>query len=134
MLNSTGARYLLVGGYAVNFYGVSRSTGDMDVWIARDQENAASVAAALQQFGFRSARAETLLEPDRVVRMGVPPLRLEILTSVSGVVFEDCYLRRETVVANDTPVPLIHLDDLKRNKRAAGRLKDLADLEQLGDA
>ena len=131
LLNSNGAEYLLVGGYAVNYYGYSRSTGDLDVWISPLEQNRTKVAKALQQFGFASTTPEMFGQPDQVVRMGVPPLRLEILTSISGVEFADCYRRREIVDIAGLAVPVIRLDDLIRNKRAAGRLKDLADLEQL---
>jgi hypothetical protein len=131
-LNSKHAEYLLIGGYAVNYHGYARSTGDMDIWIARNSENAVKVAAALSEFGFRDVRPDMFDAPDRMVRMGVPPLRLEILTSVSGVEFDACYARREMADMDGEAVPIIQLDDLKRNKRASGRLKDLADLEELG--
>jgi predicted nucleotidyltransferase len=131
LLNSIGAEYLLIGGYAVNYYGSSRSTGDMDIWIARDAENAFKVAAVLRDFGFGAATQEMLSAPDQIIRMGVPPLRLEILTSISGVDFEECYARRELAEVDGILVPVIRLDDLKRNKLASGRLKDLADLEEL---
>jgi hypothetical protein len=72
-----------------------------------------------------------LSEPDQIIRMGVPPLRLEILTSISGVDFEECYARRELADVEGILVPVIRLEDLKRNKRASGRFKDLADLEEL---
>jgi predicted nucleotidyltransferase len=131
LLNSSRARYLLIGGYAVNYYGYSRSTGDMDIWISCDINNATLVAGALRQFGFEQAEAEPLSHPNRVLRMGVQPIRLEILTSISGVEFEDCFARRELVDMDGCSVPVIHLSDLKRNKRASGRAKDLADLEEL---
>ena len=85
MLNSIGAEYLLIGGYAVNYYGSARSTGDMDIWVARDPENASKVASVLRDFGFAAATQEMLSAPDQIIRMGVPPLRLELLTSISGV-------------------------------------------------
>ena len=132
LLNSSGAKYLLIGGYAVNFYGYSRSTGHMDIWISFDPRNAAAVAGALRQFGFAQANVEPLSRPNQIVRMGVQPLRLEILTSISGVEFDECYARRETLEVDGCSVPVIHLEDLKRNKRASGRMKDLADLQELG--
>jgi hypothetical protein len=115
----------------VNYYGYSRSTGDLDIWISCNIDNAALVAGALRQFGFTQAEAEPLSHPNRILRMGVQPLRLKILTSISGVEFDDCYARRELVDMDGHSVPVIHLDDLKRNKRASGRAKDLADLEEL---
>ncbi|MEO8657563.1 MAG: hypothetical protein ABI693_03795 [Bryobacteraceae bacterium] len=131
LFHSHHAEYLLVGGYAVNYYGYSRSTGDMDIWVGRSPENAAKVVSALREFGFVSAQQEAFLEPNQMVRMGVPPLRLEILTSISGVEFSECYPRRVTIEIDDVAVSLIRFDDLKHNKLASGRLKDLADLEAL---
>jgi predicted nucleotidyltransferase len=131
LLNSIGVEYLLIGGYAVNYYGSSRSTGDMDIWTSRLPENAFKVASVLRDFGFSAATQEMLSEPGQIIRMGVPPLRLEILTSISGVDFDECYARRELAEVDGILVPVIRLEDLKRNKRASGRLKDLADLEEL---
>jgi hypothetical protein len=121
----------LIGGYAVNYYGSSRSTGDMDIWTSRQPVNASKVASVLRGFGFSAATPEMLAEPDQIIRMGVPPLRLEILTSISGVDFEECYNRRELAEIEGMLVPVIRLEDLKRNKRASGRFKDLADLDEL---
>ena len=131
LLNSSRAKYLLIGGYAVNFHGYSRSTGDLDIWIARDPENAARVAAVLREFGFSGAQPDLLTAPNQILRMGVPPLRLEILTSISGVDFEECYGRRILAEIGGCEVSVIDLEDLKRNKRASGRAKDLADLDEL---
>src|SRR5436305_13619101 len=87
LLNSKSVEYLLIGGYAVNYYGYARSTGDMDLWIARTSENFARVAETrvaetLAEFGFPGATADIFDAPDRMVRIGVPPLRLEILTAI----------------------------------------------------
>jgi hypothetical protein len=131
LLNSAHVEYLIVGGYAVNYYGVPRATGDLDIWIAASQENASRLSGALRSFGFAQAQAGMFQEREQIIRMGVPPLRLEILTSISGVEFADCYARRQLVELDGIPANLIHLEDLKRNKRAAGRLKDRLDLEEL---
>jgi hypothetical protein len=122
---------MVIGGYAVNYYGFPRATADLDIWIAIGQQNAQRVAQVLREFGFTQAEAEAFLEPRKIIRMGVPPVRLEILTSISGVEFAECYRRRLAVELDGVPVNLIHLDDLKRNKQASGRLKDRLDLEQL---
>ncbi|HYL36621.1 MAG TPA: hypothetical protein VEV17_11975 [Bryobacteraceae bacterium] len=103
----------------------------MDVWIAIGSENAQRLAGVLHEFGFTQAQAETFLEPRKIVRLGVPPVRLEILTSITGVDFASCYARRCQVELDGVLANLIHLDDLKRNKQASGRLKDRLDLEQL---
>jgi predicted nucleotidyltransferase len=131
LLNSNEVEYLIVGGYAVNYYGFARATADLDIWIAIESRNAERLARVLHQFGFLKAQADTFLEPRKVIRMGVPPVRLEILTSISGVDFASCYAQRVTVELDGISANLIALDDLKKNKRATGRLKDRLDLEEL---
>lgn len=131
LLNSSDVEYLLVGGYAVNYYGLARSTGDMDIWIRPSYANAEKLVQALKEFGFSGVTPDLFTVPAQVIRMGVPPLRLKILTSVSGVDFEEFYTRRQVFEMEDLSVPVISLEDLKHNKRASGRLKDLADLEAL---
>ena len=132
LLNSNRVEYLLIGGYAVNYYGFSRATADLDIWIAISPDNAERVANAVREFGFVQAAADAFIEPRKVIRMGLPPLRLEILTSISGVEFADCYARRVQVQLDGIPISLIEIEDLKRNKQASGRLKDQLDLEHLG--
>ncbi|CAN5644259.1 hypothetical protein BH24ACT22_BH24ACT22_04260 [soil metagenome] len=133
LLNENEARYLLVGGYAVGYHGYVRATADMDVWVARDNENAERLVATLQEFGFgvEDLNPELFLEEGRVIRMGVPPVRIEVLTSVSGVDFDECYEDRIVERWDDVQVNIISLPKLKGNKRASGRLKDLADLDYL---
>ncbi|MGH9483155.1 MAG: hypothetical protein ACRD1L_13790, partial [Terriglobales bacterium] len=84
LLNSSEIAYLVVGGYAVNYYGFARATADLDIWIASRPDNARRLTQALQAFGFDAAGAEMFLEPGKVVRLGVPPIRIELLTSISG--------------------------------------------------
>lgn len=131
LLNENAAEYLLVGGFAVNVHGYSRSTGDIAVWVDPSAENAGRVAAALRDFGFPYATPALFTEPDQIVRMGVPPLRIEILTGIDGVEFDSCYQRRISVRTENIEIPVIHLEDLIANKKAAGRPKDLADLDEL---
>ena len=130
-LNANGVEYLLIGGYAVGYYGYPRATADIDIWIAVNPANANRVASAFHDFGFKSLTAELFSEPGKGLRLGNPPLRVEILTSISGVVFEECYSRVEQVEIDGIQVSLIGLADLRRNKIAAGRFKDLEDVEQL---
>ncbi len=134
LLNSRSVEYLVVGGYAVAHYGHPRATGDLDVWIGVHPENAERVRAALCDFGFaaEAAASAPLDVPGKIVRMGVPPIRIELLTSISGVDFQPCFARRVSVIIGGTDVPFISLDDLLSNKREAGRTKDIADLEELG--
>ncbi len=135
LLNSARVEFLIVGGFAVAFYGYPRATGDLDLWIALDPENAARVSAALHQFGFPpSAVSATLfLKPGRIIRIGVPPVRVEFLTGISGVTFEECFARRTPAELDGVPTAFISRADLERNTRAAGRAKDKADLENLPD-
>ncbi len=131
LLNSYEVRYLIVGGYAVNFHGYPRATGDIDVWIDRTAENAERTARAVREFGFREVEPELFLQPAKVIRMGQPPLRVEILTSISGVEFSNCFENRSVADLGGTTASFIGAEDLRTNKKASGRLKDLADLEQL---
>lgn len=132
-LNSNRVEYLLIGGYAVGIYGHIRATNDLDIWVRVSPENAARTERALREFGFAGAglTASLFLAPNNVVRMGVPPIRIEILTSISGVEFESCYAEREMIRIEDLVVPTISLARLRENKAASGRAKDLADLESL---
>jgi predicted nucleotidyltransferase len=132
-LNSQEVEYMLIGGYAVGYHGYPRATGDMDVWIAVDQKNANKVVMALHEFGMPRTELtkELFLESNRVVRMGVPPVRIEIITGISGVEFRDCYSRRESIEIDSVPINVISLDDLRINKKASGRHKDLDDLSHL---
>ena len=126
-------RYLLVGGYAVGLHGHVRGTADIDLWVDRAGENPDRIVSAVREFGFENPelRSELFREPGHIVRMGVPPLRIEIMTSVSGVDFEECYEQRELRDWDGVPIAVISLGMLKRNKQAAGRPKDLDDLEHL---
>jgi predicted nucleotidyltransferase len=134
LLSEKDVKYLIVGGYAVGYHGYPRSTGDMDVWVDSTEENADRLVQALKAFGFDVPKLDSdlFVDPDRVVRMGHPPLRIEILTSVTGVSFEECYSSRaEEELEDGTPVHFIGLEKLKENKRASGRHKDFDDLENL---
>jgi hypothetical protein len=123
----------VLGGYAVGHWGYPRATNDLDIWVAISPENAEKISAALQDFGFTGEQvpAEIFQSPKKVFRMGIPPMRIEILTSPSGVTFQDCYARRVMGLLDDVPVPFIGLEDLKINKKASGRSKDTTDLEHL---
>ena len=133
LLNSNGVDYLLIGGYAVGVHGYVRATGDMDIWIRRSPENARRVETALLEFGFAvpSLSSDLFLAEDNVVRMGVPPFRLEVLTTISGVDFGECFPERLVVDFSGIEVPVISLPRLRQNKKSAGRSKDLADLDHL---
>lgn len=132
-LNTQHAEYLLVGGFAVGYHGYPRSTGDLDIWIARNAVNAQKVSAALQEFGFSVSNVpgEMFLEPNSIFRIGNPPLRVELMADISGVNFADCWPIREVVGFDGIPINMIDAESLKTNKKASGRLKDLNDLKHL---
>ena len=135
LLNSARVEYLLIGGYAVAYYGYPRATGDLDVWVGISEPNAQRLVRSLRKFGFDlpNLSPEVFLQSDRIVRFGEPPLRIEILTTISGVSFSDCFDRRAKVKVDGLLVNLISLVDLKQNKAASGRPKDLDDLQALED-
>ena len=133
LLNLHRVEYLLVGGYAVGYHGYPRATNDMDIWIATDPANARLMVGLLREFGFDlpGLNEELFLTPGNVVRMGHPPMRIEVLNRLSGVDFSGCFRDRIRGELDGVPVNIIHLDHLKANKRAAARHKDLDDLEHL---
>lgn len=132
LLDSAKVEYLVVGGYAVAYHGYPRPTGDLDVWVAVSGDTAARVAAALISFGFASATPELFMQAGQVVRMGVPPVRIEVLTGISGVEFQQCHARRVYWEIDGVRVPVIAREDLIANKLAAGRDKDRNDIKHLG--
>lgn len=133
LLNANRVDYLLVGGYAVGLHGYPRATVDLDVWVRASLDNAERVVQALRAFGFDLPALEPrlFLDPRRIVRFGTPPFRIEIMSSIDGVDYDTCRGRSPVFDIEGLPVPVISLDDLKTNKRAAGRNKDLADLDNL---
>jgi len=132
-LNDNQVRYLVIGGYAVAFHGNPRYTKDMDVWIDASPENAAKVVQALEQFGFGSLglKTEDFLTPNQIIQLGYAPNRIDILTTLEGIEFESSYTSRVEVEIDQVKVNFIDLENLKKNKKATGRLQDLADLEKL---
>jgi hypothetical protein len=133
LLNENDVEYLLIGGYAVGYHGYPRATNDMDVWIAINPKNAERIVTALKEFGFDTPdlSANLFMEENKIVRMGMPPMRIEISTGISGVDFGECYRDRVIDILDGVPVNIINLSQLKINKKASGRHKDLNDLENL---
>lgn len=133
LLNSHGVEYLVIGGYAVGFHGYPRATGDLDIWVGINPKTAHQLVDVLKEFGFDVPQLapDLFLKEGRVVRMGVPPVRLELLTAIDGVDFAACYASRLSADLDGVPANLINLRDLRTNKKASGRYKDLEDLEQL---
>lgn len=133
LLNEYEVRYLVVGGYAVAFHGHPRYTKDLDIWIELSKENALNAFKALEKFGFGSLglKSEDFLETDQIIQLGYPPNRIDILTTLKELKFEDCYKARVEVEIQGLKINFIDLENLKKNKRATGRPQDLADAENL---
>ncbi len=133
LLNAHQVEYLLIGGYAVAYHGYPRATADMDIWIATHAQNTRKIVAALKEFGFGLPELSTELfqKEGQIIRMGVPPVRIEIATTISGVGFEECFAARVVDELDGVEVNIIDLAHLKINKKAAGRHKDLDDVENL---
>lgn len=136
-LLASGARFLVVGAHALAVHGVPRATGDIDIWIDRTPKNVQRVWRAMADFGVPATalgvHAADLEAPDTVVQIGLPPRRIDLLTDVTGLEFEASWAARVVHVIDALEVPFISRDDLVRNKRAAGRFKDLGDIEALGE-
>jgi len=130
---SHGVKFMIIGGYAVTAHGHPRYTGDIDFFVERSPENAARIVSALHEFfgPLPEIKEENFLDESRMSQFGVPPYRIDILTSIPGVTFEECYPRRANLRLAGLEAPFIGFEDLKENKRATGRYKDLGDLEAL---
>ena len=135
LFNDHRVSYVIVGGYALAFHGAPRFTGDLDIFVKPDHENAGRIVAALGAFGFASlGLTESDFErPDQVIQLGVSPVRVDLLTSITGLSWEEVIASRVPSNYGDVPVNYIGREELILNKRATGRAKDLADLEALGE-
>jgi hypothetical protein len=135
LFNRHQVEFMLVGGYALAFHGVPRYTGDMDVFVRVSAKNAMRIMAALNEFGFGSAglTTEDFLKENVVVQLGVPPVRVDIVTSLTGISWEEAYSNKVEGNYGNVPVFYIGRQEFISNKKAAGRHKDLADLEALGE-
>jgi hypothetical protein len=132
------ARFLVVGAHALAVHGVPRGTEDLDVWVDPDPVNGERVPCALAEFGAPLERCgvarDDLRRPDTVVQLGLPPNRIDLLTSISGVPeFADAWTARVELDVRGRRVPFLGRDALLRNKRASGRRNELADVEALGE-
>ena len=123
----------MVGGYAVAVHGYPRYTKDLDIWIESSPLNADRLLRALHQFGFGTLDidADDFLQKDQIIQLGYPPNRIDLLTSLEGLSFDDCYRDKMTVSIENLEIDFIDLANLKKNKAATGRAQDLADLDHL---
>jgi len=133
LLKGHNIRYLLIGGYAVGYHGYPRATNDMDIWVSLDPVTAEQITAALIEFGFDTPQLlkELFLKEGSIIRMGNAPIRIEIFTSIPGLNFNECYNQRIVDEVDEIEINIISLEQLKINKKASGRHKDLDDLENL---
>ena len=129
-----GVEHLVIGAHALAAHGHVRATLDIDIWVRPTEENAARTWRALQRFRapLSKMRCADFAEADVLYQIGVPPSRIDIMTSVTGLAFDAAWPNRITAMFGDVEAPVLGLDDMRTAKRAAGRLKDLADLEELG--
>ncbi len=135
LFNAHKVKYLIVGGYALAFHGAPRYTGDIDIFVKPDAENAIRILNALNEFGFGSVglKEEDLKTPNKVIQLGFPPVRIDIITSISGVSWYDAFKKHDKGEYGDISVCYIGKKHYIINKRASGRKKDLADLEAIGE-
>lgn len=127
------AEYLVVGGYAVGVHGHPRYTGDLDIWLNPSTENATKILACVNEFGFSSYNLtiEDFTKENNVVQLGYPPLRIDLLTNIDGVAFNECYVNKKEVEIDDLTVNFISYKDLVANKKSTGRFRDLDDIENM---
>ena len=130
-LNKNEVEYLLVGGWAVGFYGNPRATKDIDFLVAIDDENLAKLQKALYEFGAPSIDMSHFKEMGNVFRMGSSPVQIDIINEATGIDIKECYARKKTITIEGIPISVISKEDLIKNKRASGRHRDLADAESL---
>lgn len=132
-LNDNQVRYLVVGGYAVALHGYPRYTKDIDIWIQLAPKNASRIISALEQFGFGSLglKEQDFLAPDTIIQLGYPPRRIDLLTTMLGVDFDQCFTAKVVVEMGGIKINFIDLENLKKNKLVTGRAQDIADVENL---
>jgi len=135
LLNAHEVDFMIVGGYALAYHGAPRYTGDIDVFIKSDSKNAQRIIKVLEEFGFSSLElsSDDFQKKDRVVQLGLPPVRIDIITSISGVSWEQADASKEPGMYGDVPVFYIGKNQYVANKKATGRTKDIADIEALGE-
>jgi hypothetical protein len=133
LLNKNKIKYLVVGGYAVAIHGYPRYTKDLDIWIDISPDNIQQLLKTITEFGFGSLNLEfnDFAEPGYVIQLGYPPCRIDLLTSLEGVSFKECYSQKNTLTIDGVSVDFIDLPHLRINKKSTGRSQDQADLENL---
>ena len=133
LLNRHQVEYMVIGAHALAFYGHPRNTGDLDIWIKPSKENASKVLDVLNEFGFGSLKLteENFMKENYVTQLGYPPLRIDILNSISGVGFDDAYINQVEGIIDGVSIKFIGTKEFLANKRATGRPKDLGDIDEI---
>jgi hypothetical protein len=133
LLNHYEVEYMIIGGYAMAFHGRPRYTGDLDIWINISEPNAQKMLRVLEEFGFSSLnfKEEDFLKENLINQIGYPPLRIDILTSIDGINFDDAYPKKQVITIEDFTANYIGLNELIKNKNASGRQQDLVDVKTL---
>ena len=136
LFNNLNVEYLIVGAYALAFYGAPRNTGDIDLFVNPTPENAEKIISALHAFGFGSLGLSPVefTKPGQVIQLGVAPVRIDLLTSLSGVGWTEAESGKVDGTYGDVPVFYIGKREYVTNKRATGRTKDKADIEAIGES
>ena len=134
LFNANKVEYLIVGGYALAFHGAPRFTGDIDLLVKADSQNAKRILSVLEDFGFGSLKLSQVdfTTPNNVIQLGTPPVRVDIMTSLTAIDWEKAQAGKVKGNYGDTTVYFISKEDFIANKRAMGRKKDIADIEALG--
>jgi predicted nucleotidyltransferase len=133
LLVKNQVEYLVVGGYAVSIHGYPRYTGDLDIWINPTQNNAEKVLSCINEFGFSSFELtdKDFTKEYGIVQLGYPPVRIDIINSIDGVNFEECFQKKSIINIDDLSVNFISLEDLITNKKNTARPRDIDDVENL---
>lgn len=133
ILSRNGVQYMIVGGYALSLYAAPRTTGDIDIFVKIDPENAKRILHSLDEFGFGDLdiSEQDLLSPAQVIQLGFPPNRVDFMTTIEGVSWEEAFANRKQVIQDGLTFPVIGKEELVKNKLSTGRLKDMADVEQV---
>jgi predicted nucleotidyltransferase len=133
LLEENGVNYLVVGGYAVSFHGNPRYTGNLDIFIAISEKDAQQTVKTFRDFGFSDLEItpSDFVESDMIIEVGREPLKIQVMTGISGVTFSECFNDRTIAQIDGIPIPFISFEKLLQNKTASGRPKDLADVHDL---
>jgi hypothetical protein len=133
LLEKNEVAYIIVGGYAVGYHGYPRFTGDLDIWLQISEDNAKRIVASINEFGMNSLglTESDFMIHDNIIQIGYPPLRIDLLSDIDGVSFDECYKNKIRADHEGFVYNIISYDDLIKNKKASNRSKDKGDIENL---